>query len=195
MSGNIPIWLQPFKIESFPTRPMNNNIVQCSLALPRAWDITPEMNETPLEIEHIFRGIIPTDGLVISFMEKADPQANLRDWVELILGVTGFPILPISQAFTTIPHLLKWEYLENQSSLPQQFQVDEIHLYQGWAQFGTASNLACLYLILARRGTCAWKIGLSLLSIGDRPKSTQNDLQNIADEERAGAILGELSFL
>ena len=186
MSRKMPIWLQSCKLENFPTRHMDNNIVQCRFSLPQTWEIIPELNETALVIEHVFQGEIPTDGLVMSFMEKADPQANLQDWVEVILGVTGFPILPINSQFATTSELLQWETLDNQDSFSERFQVDEMYLYEGLAQIGTLSTLVCLYVILARRGTHAWKIGLSLTSTRDDPMPTP---------QRSGAILGELSFL
>lgn len=191
---NIPLWLQPIKLESFPVRRMNNNVVQCRLALPRMWGVEPEMNENPIEIEHIFQGIEPMEFLVLNFMEKADPQRNLRDWLEMILAVTGVPILPMSKLSTPTPKLLKWESLENQNSLCDRFQVDEVYLYQGLAQCKTSSLLLCLYTILARRGTFAWKIGLSLTATEDMLTSDRTEIC-MADRERAGAILGELSFL
>lgn len=192
MTDKIPIWFQPTKLEAWATRPMKNNIVYCYLHFPRIWEPTPEMNETPQDIEHIFRGVQPTEWLIIKVMEQADPSANLRDWLEVILGLTGFPILPIAQACAAPPTLLQWDYYGPYSDLTEQLEVDETHVYHGLANLGESSKFAGLYVLLARRKTRAWQVALSLTSNYSPGAST--DAAITEDHMRAGATLGNLRF-
>lgn len=192
--SEIPNWLHPVKLENFPVWRVNNNIMQCRHGLPRSWGSEPKLEENELEIEQVFQGLEPTDLLVLNFMENATPQGNLQDWLELIFKITGFPILPVTQLAMKTPELIQWQSLQIHDSLSEHFQVDEIFLYQGLAKLNGTPHLLHLYTILARRATYAWKIGLTLTSmdssiLGDREEN------GMIEDEKAGAILGELSFL
>lgn len=63
--------------------------------IPSSWSSQPTVNETPVEVEHMFRGPALTDWLVISFMEQANPGSNIRDWVEAMVAMPGFRVLAI----------------------------------------------------------------------------------------------------
>ena len=187
-----PIWLKmPEEIEAFPVRCMNNNVLHCRLSLPKHWDVMPEMTETPLEIEHIFRGSNMSECLTINFMNNVDLQADIRDWLDSILALTGFPILGIKTVYQEAD-LITWIY-QKDLSLAKEFDVDEFHAYQGLAQLSDNLNLNFLYVLLARRGKKAWKICLSL----DSTYTSQTvDSANLnPDYEKAGSIFGNLFFL
>jgi hypothetical protein len=190
----LPVWLQATKLAEFPVRRMNNNIMQCRLALPRTWPIEPTLKENPLEIEQVFQGINLGECLVLNFMQSADPEGDLKSWVELIVKVTGLPILPIALLLPEPPQLLQWEGLENHASWLQHFQVDELYLYQGLAQLRDESALMHLYTILARRDMSAWKISLALTGNTDQGIAAQAR-NPVPAAVRAAAILGELEFL
>jgi hypothetical protein len=92
------------------------------------------------------------------------------------------------------PRLMEWRYLGTCSSLSERLAVDGTHLYQGLAMLpGTSSELARFYVLLARRGTSAWKISLSFMSACLPGMDEEMVISN--DHVRAGATFGYLRLL
>lgn len=193
-SPEIPLWLQPVQLEEWPTQMIENAALGYHLPIPPGWQINPMVNQTDLEIEHIFRGDAVSEGLLISCMNQADPRSNLCTWVEAFLSLTGFPILALKQSSDPPPELLEWQYQGNCPALTERLNCDETHLYQGLAQFpGKPPELARLYILLARRNSVAWKVSLSLMSACLPGMPEEKVASN--DHLRAGAIFGELCLL
>jgi hypothetical protein len=143
-----------------------------------------------MEQAHTFRGLCSSDWLTVSLMQPADPVADIRNWVEAMLHLTGFPI--VTQADHR-PTLLEWQDQGACPSLADRLQVEAAHVYQGVAWLPTTPpELSRIYLLLARRGSHAWKITLSLLSAC--PPGTAEDQIMINDHVRAGATFGTLEL-
>jgi hypothetical protein len=190
----IPIWLEPIDLAGWPTHVVESEALHYALPLRQGWNTVPHRNETPVEKEHVYRGLYPADCLAISFMEQADPAANVRNWVEALLRLAGFPIQALRRPDQAPPELLQWQYEGTSLSLDQRLAVDETHLYQGLAMLaGTPPDLARIYVLLARRGTWAWKVSLSFLSAC--PPGMPEEMITGNDHVRAGASLGYLRLL
>jgi hypothetical protein len=194
----VPIWLEPIEslgttLEDWPTRVIESAALRYRLRVREGWDDTPQVNETPMEMEHIFRGVYPSECLSVSFMDKADPAANLRNWVEAIVSITGFPILPMLQA-SGAPKLLEWQYAGSCAPLAERLGVDETHVYQGVGLLpGRPPELARVYILLARRGTLAWKVALSFMTAC--LPGTDEEMVAENDHVRAGATFGYARFM
>jgi hypothetical protein len=194
MIQEIPIWVQPIKGNDWQTQVIDNAQLKYILSVPSAWHISPKVLSTHLDIEHFFQGNVLGEGLVIKFMQNANPKHNILNWVEAFVSLMGFPILSIRQTLEPLPQLIQWEYKGICPPLSERLKVDEIHLYEGLAQISESSpTLIRLYILLARRNTFAWQINLSISSacLPDAPK----ELVEINDHFRAGAIFGNLQFL
>jgi hypothetical protein len=133
--------------------------------------------------------------LVVSFMDGADAASNIRNWVEPIISLSGFPILEMQVACDPPPELMNWWYEGRDADLAARLGVDEAHRYQGVAKLAgaTAVRLARLYIVIARRGTVAWMFALSFetASLPGMPV----DLIDSNDQVRAGATFGNLRLL
>lgn len=193
MIATIPTWLQATTLDSLPTRALNNNIIQCQLKLPKDWDHTPKMEFSKLLVEHFFEGNQPLDGLVMSFIEAADPAADLKDWIEMPIQLGQHPFPVIQQAFSLRPTILKWENLLTPIDLQEQLALDELALYEGIMQDQATGSQACWFAVLARRTSKAWLIGLSLKATHTYT-GTAIELA-LEDQQRAAAIFNGLKFL
>ncbi|MBP0019738.1 MAG: hypothetical protein J7647_19565 [Cyanobacteria bacterium SBLK] len=189
-----PLWTRQADLEDWPMQVAVNKILRYSIPIRQGWNIHPLVNQTPMEIEHIFRGIYDCECLTVAFMSGANPEHELRNWVEAILGMMGFPLLALQQNRTILPQLLEWQYQGNCPIYAERLAVDEVHLYEGLAQFpDIPSELARLYILLARRENLAWKVGLSFLS-ACLPGMSE-DLITSSDRVRGGATFSRLRFL
>lgn len=192
-NATVPVWFEPTELEDWPTRAIESADLRYRLRLHRDWDARPQVSQTPMEVEHVFRGAHPAECLVVSFMDKADPAANLRNWVEAIVGIAGFPVLTLSQAGRT-PKLLQWQYAGSSAPLADRLEVDEAHTYQGVGMLpGRPPELARVYILLARRATLAWKVALSFMTAC--PPGVGEELVADNDHVRAGATFGRLRLL
>ncbi|MBW4635576.1 MAG: hypothetical protein KME30_27945 [Iphinoe sp. HA4291-MV1] len=190
----IPVWMQPIELSGWPTQRIESTDLHYWLLIPANWNPNPHISQNPLQIEHYFQGIHPAELVTIGFMDKAEPNSDMRNWVDAFLKLTGFPILPMFQVNGSPPQLMEWQYEGNFPALSDRFNVDETHLYQGLAQFPNhPSDLARLYILLARRGSFAWKVSVSILSACF--PGTLEDTIATNDHVRAGAILGYLRFV
>jgi hypothetical protein len=191
MTPEIPAWLKASDLEQWTVQPIAIAPLQCECAYPQHWQTPPEICETPFELEYRFAGGDELELLTLSLMPKADPTAPLRNWVEAFIQLSGFPLFALKQAHPTI-QLTEWRYEGNCPQLAQRLQVDDLHLYQGFALLPGIPKYAHLYVLLARRDTLAWKVGLSLLSacFPGMPEATIT--QN--DHFRAGTIFASIRF-
>lgn len=188
-----PVWLEPVNLDDWPTQRVESSLLHYIVPIRVGWSTTPQVNETPMGVEYIFQGVYPSEWLVVSFMPKADPAANLRNWVDAVTNITGFPIGPMSQA-SPAPKLLEWQYEGTCAPLADRLAVDETHLYRGLGMLpGRPPELARFYILLARRGALAWKISLSFMSAC--LPGTDEDVVAENDHVRAGATLGHLRLL
>ena len=187
-----PAWLEPVTLAAWPTREVTSRELKYALPLPRRWNAVPQIVETPLDVTHIFTGDWAEERLQVSFMTAADPTHHLDNWVEAPLRLTGFPIPAASAADQ--PQLLEWSALSAPAALLEHLQIDEVHLYQG---LGVSpidpSRLSRLYFLLARRGTLAWKVGLSFMTAC--PPGMPEPIIAANDHVRAGATFGLIHFL
>jgi hypothetical protein len=195
VSKEIPDWMRPVELEEWPTRLVESTELCYGLPVPQGWNTTPQVTTaSELEKEHIFRGKQGSEWLIVSFMERADRNSNIQNWVEAFVKITGFPILPMQQAINPPPRLVEWQDRGNCPPVAERLGVEEVFLYQGFAELpGTPPELARLYILLARRDTVAWKVSLSLTSACFPGMPEEIIWAN--DGVRAAAILGNLRLL
>ena len=118
----------------------------------------------------------------------------MRNWVDAIVSMSGFPVPAMQHAADASLRLLEWQYQGNGQPLTERLAVDETHLYQGLAMLAAKPpELARIYILLARHGTLAWKDSLSLLSAC--PPGTPEEMIAANDHVRARATFGDLRFL
>lgn len=188
-----PAWLERADPQEWPTVPFESPLLRYSLRIPKHWSTTPKLNPLSLEVEHIFRGSWPTEWLIVSFMDKASTGGRMTDWVDGLLAVTGFPILAMTSSSGPQPKLLQWYHEGSFDLITKKLDVDETHCFSGVAQLPTEPlHLARIYILLARRGTFAWKVTLSIETA--YLPSMPAHLITSNDHVRAGAVLGDLRF-
>lgn len=191
--GRLPVWLEPADPESWPTRPVESPLLRYALRMRDTWSAAPAVGGTPMEIEHVYRGLSPAEWLIVSCMDRADAGSDMKQWVEIISVTTGFPVLAMQQ-LDPKPQLMEWGYGGSPAALAARLQVDEAHLYEGMAVIpGEYNRMAHLYLVMARRGSFAWKVTLSFESacLPGMPEA----LVASNDHVRAGATFGSLRLL
>ncbi len=188
------VCLQPIELEGWPTQTVTDPVLRYQMRMHKGWGTTPQASETPWVHEHLYRGPAPAELLDIQFMGKADPAASLRNWVEATMQLLGLPLESLVVPPGPPPRLLEWQYGGHSRALLERLAADEMHLYQGLAALpGEARELARLYVLLIRRQTHAWKIGLSFSSacLPGMPET----LVAANDHVRAGATFGYLNLL
>ncbi|NEQ54795.1 MAG: hypothetical protein F6K11_32515 [Leptolyngbya sp. SIO3F4] len=189
----MPVWIQPTALDEWPTQNVTSEALKYRLPICQRWQLTPIINQTPMEQEHIFLGTQPGELLTIGYMAQANPNHDLQKWVETLLHITGLPILHW-QSLEPAPKLIEWQSIELPFDLCQQMKVDEILSYQGLAQAPNSSTgLLRIYSILLRRHTEAWKIHLSLSSAC--LPGVPEEMVERNDHVRAGATFGFLQLL
>ncbi|MBD1923140.1 hypothetical protein H6F77_18975 [Microcoleus sp. FACHB-831] len=192
----LPIWTQPAILDNWPTQAVKSDALKYALHLRQGWSNTPQVEETAMQVEHIFAGSHPTEWLIVSSMDNVNPSCPLREWVEAMVLVTGFPILPILSSVDPHPQLLEWEHDGSCVPLARHLSVDEVYLVRGVAAIEPPNSfpaLARFYILLARRGKLAWKVTLSFLTVCLPGMPTSAIASN--DHVRAGATFGNLRFL
>jgi hypothetical protein len=193
MNIKAPIWTHPVDLgRMWPTQVVTNPDLRYSMAMPMMWERAPELEKTAMYVEELFHGFAASDLASFSFMPKADPSGNIRNWVDGTLAMAGFPI--VSLVKETPPQMMEWAYEGNWPEYAKQLGLDECHTYQGLARIpGPEMELARMYFLLARRGSQAWKITFSILSAC--LPGTDADTLYRNDHVRAGASFGTLKFL
>jgi len=185
---DIPTWCEPSSPEMWKTRPLKDDAMRYSLAIPADWAEAPQVRTTKLETEHQYTGRTPGENLFINLMPNADPQADITNWANAIIRIMGFPV--VAMVGDPRPELLRWDAVPAPSTLAEQWNVDELHLFEGMAKM---PGLIRIYMLLARRATTAWKITLTLDSAC--PPGTVPEIVERSDHVRAGATFGALRLL
>lgn len=192
--ASLPSWLQPRGLATWPTQTVTHPQLRYSIPVPAAWQQTPEIKTTAFETEHFYTGHLPGEGLIIKALPEAQPDHPLQSWVEAIVQIIGFPLLSIQQGLPSPPALVQWQTQGSDLDLQQRLEVDETCLYQGLAQLSEGeTGLIRLYVLLARRQTWAWQVGLSIASAC--LPGTPEEKVEVNDHWRAGAVLGNLRLL
>lgn len=164
------------------------------IGLPTSWDPEPRQHLGLYEFEHIFDGPVPVDRLAISVLPAAVPGDDLRLWVDAALAATGFPVPALADDPADVPLLLEWEPLGPTGLLTARLAVDEACLYQGLARLAApTAMLARIYVLLARRGSWAWQIALSIESAC--PPGTDELMVAANDHARGACVFGGLELL
>jgi len=135
-------------------------------------------------VEELLHGAGPEEGLLVQFMETADPGADIRAWAEAPLRLAGAPAASLALAGGDRPQLLEWREVPVP---PGRWEADELAAFEGLTR---ASTLGRVYTVLARRGTLAWHVGLVLES-ACQPGSP-DDVVERNDHVRAAAVIGAL---
>ncbi|MEM7535133.1 MAG: hypothetical protein AAF639_23355 [Chloroflexota bacterium] len=201
----IPIWVQPSTHPQWPTRTIHSQPLAIELPIPGRWQSRTEVSETNLGMsmgalkpiiqkEQTYFGANISDWVSIRLIENAPPAQPLESWVDSFLQLIGFPTVIPNIAGEATGKLLSWEEYGACQSLAQQWRVDDVSLYQGLARLSTenTTELAHLYIVLARRKRQSWNICLSLSSAC--LPSMPEELIAANDHVRAGATLGHMQF-
>jgi hypothetical protein len=187
----LPPWLQESDPAGWPTKLLKSETLRYALRIPEHWSSEAEVRGTSREIEHIYRGKRDAEWLIISFMDKANAESNMTNWVELSLAISGFPIIT---GLNPPPNLREWNYLGRLSALAKKLDVDEAHAYRATAEYlgSQPTTIGRLYIIMARRKSFAWKFALSIETacLGGMPEARITS----QDHVRAGAIFGRLQL-
>ncbi|RPI80270.1 MAG: hypothetical protein EHM41_23050 [Chloroflexi bacterium] len=193
MENQVPIWTEPTDLgKRWPVREVESPKLSYHFALPSGWERQAQAAETQLYSEETYHGGAVSELASVSYMPQADPDGDIRNWVEGVLAVAGFPIPELAKG--SPPELLEWAYEGSWPALTGRLGVDECHTYQGLAYLPeTEGEVARFYILLARRGQQAWKVTLSFLSACLPGTEDQEVYEN--DHVRAGATFGALKFL
>jgi hypothetical protein len=164
-------WLDP-AVSDWPTRAYASARLRYALSAPEDW-ADPELHELPTHLEELFRS--DDEGLLVQFMDAADPAADLATWATAPVTLAGAPAVALAVAPGS--ETIDWRAVVA-DGLTDRLAVDEALLFAGTTR-SPDDTVGRVYVVLARRGTSAWNVGLSLEGV---------------DDERAAATLGTLSF-
>lgn len=196
--NDLLVWLQTARPEGWEVRAVEDERLRYRLAVPEGWNAAP-LEAGPNEAGQLFRGDHSGERLAVAFMREADPAAALPNRVEADLRLRGYPVAELIPDSDPTPNsgptMLEWKLEEGGPALRERFGVDELWLGSGLSKFrlDREMNLARLYVVLARRGDLAWRMGLSFLSASMPGSPEEMVIEN--DHVRAGAIFGPLRFL
>jgi hypothetical protein len=192
--NQIPTWIRRIQREDWQTEVIDLPDLRCSIPICRSWSREPDITTTPMEIENFFPGHLFGEGLIIKFMETADPEGNICNWVDGLTAMAGFPIASLQKTLEDASlQLLQWNTEGICLDLAEKLGVEETHLYQGLASISKPiPTLLRLYTLLARRGQFAWQVSLSLSSAC--LPGTPEEIVDVNDHCRAGATFGELKL-
>jgi hypothetical protein len=188
-SDQLPVWLQPSDPNGWPTKPQASSALGYVLKIPARWNAEPEVRGTAREVEHIYRGRESTEWLIVSFMDKANAESNMKLWIETYISMSRFPVITGNK---TPPELREWNYLGRMPALAKKLHADEAHAYTGTALYTVDQHplLGRLYIAMVRRKTFAWKFALSI-ETGCLEGTPEARIAS-QDHVRAGAIFGSL---
>ncbi|MEV4757861.1 hypothetical protein AB0J86_22475 [Micromonospora sp. NPDC049559] len=174
-----PIWstVEP----GWPVR--SEQVEGVTLGVPEGWRPEAATPAVGGVTERAFTGRFPGELLAVAVMPEADPTHNLRLWVDATIALIGLPHPALAPA-----GLLEWAAEGEQVGWAADLGVDTCLTYQG--VLGDSPNLNRCYVVLARRGTTAWRIVLSLAS-AMLPGSPDEGV-TAQDHVRAAAVFGGL---
>jgi hypothetical protein len=190
MAGIVPVWCYRTASPGWHTRKLEDTDLRVVLNIHTGWSQRPTRINNPLDVEHRYAGRTPDEWLILNRMPDADPTADMTHWVNLFIAATGFPIIGLASHPDYQPNLLEWQEFEVAESLSKTLDVDEVHLFEG---VGRIPEVMRIYIMLARRGTIAWKVTLTLASAC--LPGTDFQVITLNDHVRAGTTFGSLKFL
>jgi hypothetical protein len=179
-------WLEPAALDAWPSRPLASPALHYSLEVPASWEDSPSSTDAGTHREELLRGAGIDDGLLVQFMERADPAADIRGWAEAPLRLAGAPAAAIALADGERPELLEWREVPAPEG---RWDADELALFEGLTR---SAALLRVYTVLVRRGTLAWHVALALESAC--PPGTDAGTVQRSDHVRAAAVLGTLQL-
>lgn len=187
-----PPWAEGEDRPAWPTVVASDESLGYRLPVPAHWAREPLVEHLPNETVHTYRGRVAGDWLNIRRLIRADPSADLADWVNACLGLTGFPVVPPAESFPAPPRLLSWSDVLPCPELAARLRVDEVWVADGMAvcQLESGASLVRLYVLLARIAERAWNVNLSIRSAC--PPNAPEALILANDHCRAGAVVGKL---
>ncbi len=185
----LPRWLEPADPGGWPTRSIKSAGLRYSLRIPKNWSSEFEVRGTSKEVEHLYYGKRDAEWLIVSFMDQANAESDMTNWVGPFLAMSGFPVLI---KLDPLPKLRQWTYLGKLPGVAKKLVADEAHAYTGLAEYteGKMPILGRMYIVMARRKTFAWKVSLSFETACF--EGMPEDRVYSQDHVRAGAILGAL---
>ncbi len=186
----LPIWVQPAAVEGWPTREVASPMLRYTVHVREGWTTSPETRSTDREVTHVYRGNTAADWLIVTLMDQANDRGNMRNWVDSMQLLVGFPILEMTLGEPKPePNLLEWSCLGQFDELTTRLGVGESLLYTGLAQVKAQHPLfSRLYILVARRANFAWKITLCFETACFPGVEEQMVAEN--DHVRAGATFG-----
>lgn len=193
MTGSLPAWLGPQSpLELWPVAPVGDKRVRFAAAAPPTW--SPLRYEAAGDQQTVrSSGPVPGEGLAVTLLTGASAGADIDTWLQVPMSAVG-GLDPQALAHDGTAELLSWARSDD-GGLAGHLEVDEALGYSGLARFsaeGERPELIRIYVLLARRGELAWKLGLALSSAV--LPGADEDFVDANDHVRARACLGGLAF-
>jgi hypothetical protein len=187
-----PPWAEIPDVEAWPTVVVDDPALGYSVPVPALWAREPAVEHFPTETVHTYRGRAPVDWLSLRCLVGAVPSADLADWVEVCLGLTGFPVLPPAESLPAPPRLLDWSGTLHCPELATRLGADDLRVADCLAvcQLDSGAVFLRAYVLLARVAARAWNVNLSIFSAC--PPGAPEALVLANDHRRAAAVFGKL---
>jgi hypothetical protein len=187
-----PPWAETDDVVGWPTVEVSDEALGYRVPVPALWAHEPVVEHLPTETVHTYRGRTPLDWLSIRRLTGADPAADLADWVDAILQLTGFPVLPPADTLTSVPRLLVWSGVQACPELAARLGAEDLRVADGLGvcQLESGESLLRVYVLLARVAARAWNVNLSLFSAC--PPNAPEALVRANDHRRGAATFGRL---
>lgn len=187
-----PPWAEGEDLSAWPTVVASDEALGYRVPVPAHWAREPLVEHLPNETVHTYRGRAAGDWLSIRGLLRADPSADLADWVNACFGLTGFPVVPPAESLPAPPRLLSWSDVLPCPELAARLRVDEVRVAEGLAicQLDSGAALVRVYVLLARVAESAWNVTLAIRSAC--PPNAPEALILANDHCRAGAVFGKL---
>jgi hypothetical protein len=183
-------WFIKMEVPGWPVQEYGDRDLHFLLQVHEGW--VGERRQQNIEVSDVFFGDSPAECLTVSFMPEADPNSDMENWIGFFLAATGTPMPEMLERNNTIK-MLSWREFPNCADVKRRLVVDECRCFEGMAALTDVPCLARFYVILARRGKCAWKVCLSFESACP-PSSLDSDVAK-NDHVRAAATFGDLKLL
>lgn len=190
MGTTAAAWLdEADAIDEWPVRPVDTGI-GVTVAVPPSWSAPRTSDEAMVRITRC-SGSLPGEGLAVSRLDNVEADKDVTTWLELSMSVFG-GLDPQTLADDGATEILQWRR-EPADGLAESLAADEAAAFSGLATFtvdGERPELIRSYVLLVRRGSTAWKIGLALSSAC--LPGTPDELVDANDHIRARAVFGGL---
>ncbi len=189
-SAHTPLWLRLPAAQRFPVQAVKNDGLGYVVPVFDGWQTVPAVESAPTQEEHIYRGSLATQWLILSHMRNAVPGHDMNNWVNVFVTLLGFPAAQVAAQVRPEPALITWRYQGSVEPYRTALQVDEMHAYVGSAK--VRDDSARLYLVMMRRGHLAWKL---FLSVDSNWGAGMDELLVMReDHSRAGEVFGGLQL-